>query len=167
MGRWPREHIHRLGLPHTTPEGRNVGPLQMAPRGLEFTSGVKVRPLSFGMAWAPTSVEHTRCAVPSWASHEVETEIKGHRSCGSLQRAVQARCSRKAGLASGGQSGGLPATTPTLTDLETWAKLGSCWTSLVPVTFWDNTEEGDFSKSLSSSTWKVLLFLAMPLLLDC
>lgn len=130
MGRWPREHVHILGLPHTTPEGRNVGPLQMAPRGLEFTSGVKVRPLSFGTAWAPTSVEHTRCAVPSWASHEVEIEIKGHRSCGSLQQAVQARCSRKAGLASGGQSGGLPTTTPTLTDLGTWAKLGSCRTSL-------------------------------------
>ena len=65
QGRWPKEHGHRVGFP-MLPLKENVGPLQMASRGPEFTSGVKVRLLSFGRARVPTSVGHTKCAVPSW-----------------------------------------------------------------------------------------------------
>lgn len=60
-----------------------------------------------------------------------------------------------------------PTTTPTLTDLGTEAKFGSCQTSLFPVTFWDNMEKVDFSKTPSSPTLKVLPFLAMPLPAAC
>lgn len=146
-----------------------MGPLQMAPRGPEFTSGVKVRLLSFGGTWVPTSVEHTKCAVPRWANYEVKIDIRCHCSHGSLQRAARASLLQE-GPVGVGQSGGLPlppTTTPTLTDLGTQTKLGSCWTCLFPVTFWDNMEEVDFSKTLSSPTLKVLPFLAMPLPAAC